>query len=78
VLDELIQDHHLMVARVYHLGRQRQWREAAEVLAQLSALDPPDETSRHDEAGLLSWLGDREGYRRDCRDAASPGEPKVQ
>jgi tetratricopeptide (TPR) repeat protein len=57
----------LLVARVDHLAGRREWKAAAEVLARLNALEPPDSVSLRLEADLRSWLGDVEGYRRVCR-----------
>jgi tetratricopeptide (TPR) repeat protein len=61
-------DRTLLIARVRHLGRQREWREAAAVATRLSKLDPTDNFSWHHEAALLSSIGDHEGYRRVCRE----------
>ena len=61
------EDRNLLAGRVRHLGRQREWRQAAEVATRFNALDPPENLSWHYEAGLLAWAGDREGYRRVCR-----------
>ena len=59
----------LLTARVRHLGRQREWRQAAAVLTRLYALDHAAAYIwSHSEATFLSWVGDREGYRRACRE----------
>ena len=59
----------LLTARVRHLGRQREWRQAAAALTRLNALDcAAGYIWSHSEATFLSWVGDREGYRRACRE----------
>ena len=61
------EDHNLWIARVRHLARQCEWRQAAAVATQLNALDRANVYSWLHEAALLYWVGDREGYHRVCR-----------
>ncbi len=64
------EDRNVWTARVRHLGRQREWRQAADVAARLrgACSNPTDVSLRfHTEAALRSWVSDREGYRRVCR-----------
>ena len=59
-------DQFLLIARVRHHARRREWREAAGVAARLGAMEPLDHFSWHNEVALRSYIGDAEGSRRLC------------
>ena len=60
-------DRNLWTARLRHLGRQREWRQAAEVATRINALDRANGWPWfHAEATFLAWVSDIEGYRRVC------------
>ncbi len=60
-------DQTLLIARVRHHARRREWREAAGVAARLGAMEPLHHFSWHNEVALRSYIGDAEGSRRLCQ-----------
>jgi tetratricopeptide (TPR) repeat protein len=61
-------DAQLWVARARFHARRAQWREAAAATARVIQLDPSDHMTWYSEGVLRLQLGDREGYRRACRE----------
>jgi tetratricopeptide (TPR) repeat protein len=61
------QDLRLWAGRTERLGRQGRWKEAADAVERVVALNPADHWVWYQQAPLLLFTGDREGYRRVCR-----------
>jgi serine/threonine protein kinase/WD40 repeat protein/tetratricopeptide (TPR) repeat protein len=49
-------------------ARLARWKPAAADLAQAVRLDPGDQNSCYHLAGVLLWLGERDGYRQRCEE----------
>jgi serine/threonine protein kinase/tetratricopeptide (TPR) repeat protein/WD40 repeat protein len=58
----------LWIARVNHHGRRGQWQQAATALARVVDMRPSDHMAWFLHATVRLQLGDREGYRRACRE----------
>src|SRR5262249_18327536 len=61
-------DLQLWMQRVHYLARTAQWPEAAKATTKLLELDPSDHLTWHFEAYLHLQAGEREEYRRLCKD----------
>jgi WD40 repeat protein/tetratricopeptide (TPR) repeat protein len=49
-------------------ARLARWEQAADDLAHAVQLNPDNHTSRYHLAGVLLWLGDRDGYKLQCEE----------